>query len=220
MIPAAVAAGGRELSARVEVTARRGCLAADRERQHSGAHEVGEATPGRFQPGAIKAARQHRKAIAPPGTYGIGRSIRPRSGIPPRRICRGRDAAQAIVGAVIVPARTSLPALTARRSSCAWRLPGCDLPLPGAVPVRYVRRPARPRRRPAGATAACHRRRVHTRHMGRIIGTVLGAILAVWLAVTAAGGIFASLKTFLVIGLIAMAVFIVVWLVARRPHRG
>ncbi len=61
---------------------------------------------------------------------------------------------------------------------------------------------------------------MHTRHMGRIIGTVLGAILAVWLAVTAAGGIFASLKTFLVIGLIAMAVFIVVWLVARHPHRG
>ena len=61
---------------------------------------------------------------------------------------------------------------------------------------------------------------MHARHMGRIIGTVLGAILAVWLAVTAAGGIFASLKTFLVIGLIAMAVFIVVWLVARRPHRG
>jgi hypothetical protein len=56
--------------------------------------------------------------------------------------------------------------------------------------------------------------------MGRIIGTVLGAILAVWLAVTAVGGIFASLKTFLVIGLIAMAVFIVVWFVARRPHRG
>jgi hypothetical protein len=56
--------------------------------------------------------------------------------------------------------------------------------------------------------------------MGRIIGIVLGAILAVWLAVTAAGGIFASLKTFLVIGLIAMAVFIVVWLVARRPHHG
>jgi hypothetical protein len=27
-------------------------------------------------------------------------------------------------------------------------------------------------------------------------------------------------KTFLVVGLIAMAVFIVVWLVARRPHRG
>jgi hypothetical protein len=56
--------------------------------------------------------------------------------------------------------------------------------------------------------------------MGRIIGTILGAILAIWLAVTVAGGIFATLKTFLIIGLIAMAVFIVVWLVARRPHRG
>ena len=41
--------------------------------------------------------------------------------------------------------------------------------------------------------------------MGRIIGTILGAILAIWLAVTAAGGIFATLKTFLIIGLIAMA---------------
>jgi len=61
---------------------------------------------------------------------------------------------------------------------------------------------------------------VHTGSMGRIIGTVLGAILAVWLAVTVAGGIFASVKTFLVIGLIALAVFIVVWLVAKRPNRG
>jgi hypothetical protein len=56
--------------------------------------------------------------------------------------------------------------------------------------------------------------------MGRIIGTILGAILAIWLAVTAAGGIFATLKTFLIIGLIAMAVVIVVWLVAGRPRRG
>jgi hypothetical protein len=63
-------------------------------------------------------------------------------------------------------------------------------------------------------------RRAHTGYMGRIIGTVLGAILAVWLAVTVAGGIFATLKTFLIIGLIAMAVFIVVWLIARRPHGG
>ena len=47
--------------------------------------------------------------------------------------------------------------------------------------------------------------------MGRIIGTILGAILAIWLAFTAAGGIVATLKTFL---------FIVVWLVARRPRRG
>jgi hypothetical protein len=56
--------------------------------------------------------------------------------------------------------------------------------------------------------------------MGRVIGTILGAILAIWLAVTAASGIFATFKTFLIIGLIAMAVFIVVWLVARRPRRG
>lgn len=56
--------------------------------------------------------------------------------------------------------------------------------------------------------------------MGRIIGAILGAILAIWLAVTAAGEIFATLKTFVIVGLIAMAVFIVVWLVARRPPRG
>ena len=56
--------------------------------------------------------------------------------------------------------------------------------------------------------------------MGRIIGTILGAIFAIWLAVTVAGGIVATFKTFLIIGLIAMAVFIVIWLVARRPRRG
>lgn len=56
--------------------------------------------------------------------------------------------------------------------------------------------------------------------MGRIIGTVLGVILAIWLAVTAAGGIVATFKTFVIIGLIAVAVFVVVWLVARRPDRG
>jgi hypothetical protein len=55
--------------------------------------------------------------------------------------------------------------------------------------------------------------------MGRIIGTILGAILAIWLVVTTASGILATLKTFLIIGLIAMAVFTIVWLVARRPRR-
>ena len=55
--------------------------------------------------------------------------------------------------------------------------------------------------------------------MGRKIGTILGAILAIWLAVTAAGGILATFKTFLIIGLIAMVVFIVVWLVAGRARR-
>ncbi len=56
--------------------------------------------------------------------------------------------------------------------------------------------------------------------MSRIIWTILGAILAIWLAFTAAGGIFATLKMFVIIGLIAMAVGIVVWLVAGRPRRG
>ena len=72
----------------------------------------------------------------------------------------------------------------------------------------------------AGTTAPAGGRKAHTGYMGRIIGTILGAILAIWLAVTAAGGIFATLKTFFIIGLIAMAVFIVVWFVAKRPRRG
>jgi predicted lipid-binding transport protein (Tim44 family) len=73
---------------------------------------------------------------------------------------------------------------------------------------------------PPSMTAACQGRQAHTGYMGRIFGTILGAILAIWLAVAAAGGIFATLKMFLIIGLIAMAVVIAVWLVARRPHRG
>ena len=56
--------------------------------------------------------------------------------------------------------------------------------------------------------------------MGRIIGTILGAILAIGLAVTAAGGILATFKAFFIIGLIAMAVFVVVWLAAKRSRRG
>jgi hypothetical protein len=55
--------------------------------------------------------------------------------------------------------------------------------------------------------------------MGRIIGTIIGAILAIWFVVTTAGGILATFKMFVVVGLIAMAVFVVVWLVAKRPRR-
>jgi MFS family permease len=55
--------------------------------------------------------------------------------------------------------------------------------------------------------------------MTRMIGTILGAILAVWLAFTAIGWIFAMLKTFLVIGLIAVVVVITVWLLAGRARR-
>ena len=56
--------------------------------------------------------------------------------------------------------------------------------------------------------------------MGRVIGTILGAILAIWLVVTFAGGIFATFKMFVIIGLIALAVFIVVWIVAGRRDGG
>jgi len=55
--------------------------------------------------------------------------------------------------------------------------------------------------------------------MGRIIGTIIGAILAIWLVVTTAGGILATFKLFVVVALVAMAVFVVVWIVAKRPRR-
>src|SRR5262249_11437932 len=56
--------------------------------------------------------------------------------------------------------------------------------------------------------------------MRRFIGTIVGAILAISLAITTVGRIVATLKTFLIIGLIAMAVIIIVGLGARRPRRG
>jgi predicted lipid-binding transport protein (Tim44 family) len=77
----------------------------------------------------------------------------------------------------------------------------------------------RPRTETIGMSVACRGHREHTGYMGRIIGTILGAILAIWLVVTTASGIFATFKTFLIIGLIAMVVFTVVWLVARLPRR-
>jgi hypothetical protein len=55
--------------------------------------------------------------------------------------------------------------------------------------------------------------------MARTIWTILGAILAIWLAFTAIGWMVAMLKTFAVVGLIAVAVVIVVMLVARLPRR-
>jgi hypothetical protein len=55
--------------------------------------------------------------------------------------------------------------------------------------------------------------------MGRMIWTILGAILAIWLAFMAIGWIFAMLKTFFIIGLIAVVVFIIVWLLAGRSRR-
>jgi hypothetical protein len=55
--------------------------------------------------------------------------------------------------------------------------------------------------------------------MGRIIGTILGAILAMWLIFTAIGWFSAMLKTFIITALIAVAVFIVVWLLAGRRRQ-
>lgn len=48
------------------------------------------------------------------------------------------------------------------------------------------------------------------------IWKVLGVALAIWVVFMVAGAIVATLKTFLIIGLIAAAVFVVVSLVARR----
>ena len=56
--------------------------------------------------------------------------------------------------------------------------------------------------------------------MSRMIWRILGAILALWLAFTAIGWIVAMLKTFVIIGLIAVVVVIVVCLLAGRARRG
>jgi hypothetical protein len=55
--------------------------------------------------------------------------------------------------------------------------------------------------------------------MGRVIGTILGAILAIWLLFTAIGWFAAVLKTFVITGLIAAVVFMVVWLLAGRRRK-
>jgi predicted lipid-binding transport protein (Tim44 family) len=71
----------------------------------------------------------------------------------------------------------------------------------------------------ANMTARQRRRGAYPGRMGRIILTLLGAILAIGLVFTAIGWIFAMLKTFLIIGLIAVVVFIVVSLLAKRRRR-
>jgi hypothetical protein len=55
--------------------------------------------------------------------------------------------------------------------------------------------------------------------VSRKIGAILGVILAVWVAFLALGRIYAMLKTFIVVLLIAVVVFIVVWLIAGRSRR-
>jgi len=73
---------------------------------------------------------------------------------------------------------------------------------------------------PLASTTARHRTRgAYYRRMGRIVGTVLGAILAIWLVFTSIGWFSAVFKTFLITGLIAAVVFIVVWLLAGRRRQ-
>ena len=55
--------------------------------------------------------------------------------------------------------------------------------------------------------------------MGRMILKTVGGLLATWLGFTAIGGIFAMVKTFAIIGLIAAVVVFVVWLLAKRSRR-
>ena len=55
--------------------------------------------------------------------------------------------------------------------------------------------------------------------MGKTILAILGVILAIWLILMVIGWIFAMLKTFFIIGLIGVVLFIVVSLVARTRRR-
>jgi len=55
--------------------------------------------------------------------------------------------------------------------------------------------------------------------MGRLIMKTVAAIVAIWGVFTAIGWIFAMVKTFVIIGLIAAVVVIVVWLLAKRSRR-
>jgi L-asparagine transporter-like permease len=55
--------------------------------------------------------------------------------------------------------------------------------------------------------------------MGRTILAILGVILAIWLIFMAIGWIFAMVKTFFIIGLVAVAIFIVVSLLSKARRR-
>ncbi len=55
--------------------------------------------------------------------------------------------------------------------------------------------------------------------MGKTILASLGAILAIWLILMVIGWVFAMFKTFFIIGLIGVVLFIVVSLVARTRRR-
>lgn len=111
--------------------------------------------------------------------------------------------------------RRAAPARYARMQGCAGLRAGTNLaprPRPPGTGAAFV----------PGGDAAPHARgrcRAHTGDMGRMIWAILGAALAAWVAVMAVGGIVAMVKAFVIIGLIAVVVVIVVWLLARRSRR-
>jgi hypothetical protein len=55
--------------------------------------------------------------------------------------------------------------------------------------------------------------------MGRMMMKILGAVVAIWAGLTAIGSVFAMVKTFVIIGLIAAVVFIIVWVLVKRSRR-
>ena len=55
--------------------------------------------------------------------------------------------------------------------------------------------------------------------MRRMILKIVGSLLAIWLGFTAFGRSLAVARTFVIIGLIAVVVFIIVWALARRSRR-
>jgi predicted lipid-binding transport protein (Tim44 family) len=70
------------------------------------------------------------------------------------------------------------------------------------------------------AVARWRARAAYPYGMGRTVLKLLGVVLAIWLAFMAIGGILAMVKTFLIVGVIAVVVFLLVSLVAKRPGRG
>jgi hypothetical protein len=56
--------------------------------------------------------------------------------------------------------------------------------------------------------------------MGRMVVTILGVVLAIWLLFMVIGWALAMLKTFVIIGLVAVVVVLVVSLLARSRRPG
>ena len=135
----------------------------------------------------------------------------------PRRI----TAALAVVTGGVLAWAAAVPAASATYDTRPpGRIPAGSGPRPRSRPGRTRQAGGRQGAVRSAWSAPCAGRRAHTGYMGRMIWTILGVILAIWVAVTAIGWISATLRTFLVTGLIAGVVVIVVSLLARLPRRG